>query len=234
MTDRRRRTRRWLPLAGLMATIIFVASFSIDGATRDGYDPMVAFVSLLLLGDGGWVQVVTFIVSGALLVVFARGLRETIAGAGGAAVAIGLAGVGLIVAGIFPPDPGQGYPPGAPAGIAAEYSWHAFVHVVGALLHFGGLPVACILMARRWFGSGEPRWAAYSLASGMVMLVLYAATSTSPGTAGLYPEAAGLLQRLSLLVGLAWVAALSIRFGPEQADDRADQDVAAPLESAGR
>jgi hypothetical protein len=234
VTARQRPTGRWLPLTGLAAAVLFVASFTIDGATRDGYDPSSAFVSLLLLGDRGWVQVVTFIVSGALLVVFARGLRETIAEAGGAAVAIGLAGVGLIVAGIFPPDAGQGYPPGAPAGIAAEYSWHAFVHVVGALLLFGGLPVACILMARRWFGSGERRWAPYSLVSGVSMLALYAATTTSPGTAGLFPEAAGLLQRIAVLVGLAWVAALSVSFTPEHGDDRADQDVAAPLESAGR
>ena len=95
-------------------------------------------VSLLSLTDRGWIQVVSFLASGVLIILFAVGLRRVLmtgVGATWGPIAIGAAGLGLVIAGVFPPDPSFGYPQGAPPGIERA-SAAAYVHVVGALLFF--------------------------------------------------------------------------------------------------
>ena len=61
--------------AGVVAPLLFTGVYLILGATRPGYEPLRHQVSLLSLGDGGWVQVTSFLVNGALLIVFAIALR---------------------------------------------------------------------------------------------------------------------------------------------------------------
>ena len=46
-----------------MGAIGFVIVFLVEGAVRSGYDPVRLVVSYLSLGDGGWVQVATFLVT---------------------------------------------------------------------------------------------------------------------------------------------------------------------------
>ena len=134
---------RMLLTGGVVGPVLFLAVFTVLGAIRPGYDPMRMFVSLLMLSDGGWVQVASFLMSGLLILGAAIGLRRVLTPGPGcrlAPIGVGLAGVGLIVAGIFPTDPVQGYPPGTPLGLPLTASWHAVLHVLGALLFFGGLP----------------------------------------------------------------------------------------------
>ena len=70
--DRRTIACLW---AGVAAPVLFTTVYLVEGATRLGYDPLRHQVSLLSLGDRGWVQILNFLVTGALLVVFAIGLR---------------------------------------------------------------------------------------------------------------------------------------------------------------
>lgn len=89
-----------LLLAGVAAPIVFVGSFLVQGAVRPGYDPLRHPVSALSLGPGGWVQMLTFWVTGALIIAFALGLRA--AGVGRATpILIAIVGLGLIGAGPF-------------------------------------------------------------------------------------------------------------------------------------
>jgi len=107
--------------AGVVAPPIFTVIYLVDGATRAGYDPMRHQVSLLSLGDRGWLQTLSFLVAGGLLVVFAIALRAWLgSGTGERAVpgGIAVAGAGLFLAGIFPTQPLFGYPPGTPEGMA--------------------------------------------------------------------------------------------------------------------
>jgi hypothetical membrane protein len=206
---------------GVLGPIVFVAVFTVLGAMTPGYDPMRQFVSLLSLSDLGWVQTASFLASGLLIVGAAAGLRRVLrAGTGSrwAPVAVGLAGLGLLIAGIFPTDPVQGYPPGTPLEMPSAASWHAGLHVFGALLFFAGLPLGAIVLARRFASNGERGWAVSSAASGLVMLVANAVTSAAPGTVGIVPDVAGLLQRVSIVSGLAWLALLSLRLLRELAE----------------
>jgi hypothetical protein len=44
------------------------------------------------------------------------------------------------------------------------------------------------------------------------MFVINASTGASPGTAGMFPDVAGLLQRIAIVLGLAWLALVSLQF----------------------
>jgi uncharacterized protein DUF998 len=61
---------------------------------------------------------------------------------------IGAYGLGLIMAGIFLPGPGLGFPPGAPAGMPSTISRHALLHGVGSFLAFVPLTAACLATTR--------------------------------------------------------------------------------------
>jgi hypothetical protein len=205
---------RTLLAGGIAGPILFIVAFTALGAVRSDYDPMRMFVSLLSLSDDGWPMTLTFLVSGGLVMAGAVGIRRVIQTGPGARwipISIGLAGLGLVVAGIFPTDPVQGYPPGAPTVMPSSASTRAYIHVAAALLIFLFVPVAALIAARRFRLDGQPGWAAWSAASGVVMLVANAVTSGSPGTAGLVPDVAGLLQRVSLIAGFVWLALFSLR-----------------------
>ena len=61
-------------VAGMTAPVLFVAVFTVEGWRRPGYSPLSMFVSELSLGPDGGVQIANFLVTGALVFVFGRGL----------------------------------------------------------------------------------------------------------------------------------------------------------------
>ncbi len=203
-------------LAGVIGPVIFVAVFLVGGATRNGYDPLRLAVSYLSLGDGGSIQVASFVVSGLLIIWFAVGLRRLLgdADAGGATsvpVAVGTAGTGLAIAGLFPTVPAFGFPPGTPDGFPANPPTLAYLHLLGAILFFGGMAAACLAFARAARSHGSATWAAYSIVSAVVVVAMFAASSADPKGHPFVPDVAGLLQRLSIVAGLAWMVLLAVR-----------------------
>src|SRR5260370_6809603 len=62
--------------AGVIGPLLFIVVFIVEGLTRPGYSAWRHYVSQLATGDGGWVQVVNFLVCGSLMVAFAIGLRH--------------------------------------------------------------------------------------------------------------------------------------------------------------
>src|SRR2546428_14086943 len=90
--------------AGVVGPLLFIAVFLIEGATRPGYNPWRMYVSQLGTGPGGWVQVVNFLVCGALGLAFAIGVCMAIAGTrglGGSPLLLGAFRVATWVVGIF-------------------------------------------------------------------------------------------------------------------------------------
>lgn len=174
---------------------------------RPGYDAMRHMVSQLATGPGAWVQVADFWACGVLLLAFALGLRMAIKGqrgAVGAPLLLGLVGVALVVAGAFTTDPALGYPPGA-AAVQTTQSW---IHGLAALAAFGLLGVAALVMA--WHSTAGPKaqgWRAYSIVVGALLLAYVAASFI-----GVVPDAVGgLVQRIAIIGGLAWVAMVAVR-----------------------
>lgn len=196
--------------SGAVGPLLFIVVFLVEGATRPDYSPLRDFVSSLSLGEGGWVQVASFLICGALVACFAIGLRRAlVAGKGStwAPILLGVFGLSLVGAGIFPTDPLLGYPPGAPTVTTV----HGALHILLSLFAFASLAAACFVLSRRFPGDPAWRgWAAYSVVTGILVVALFVATdvvSLSPD-----PTApAGLVQRVTIVVGWVWVALLALK-----------------------
>ena len=131
-----------------------------------------------------------------------------------------VAGLGLIASGLFAADPALGYPPGAPAGLPTDVSWHAGVHYLGALVVFLGLPTAMAIATQRAPVAATRIWAYYSLVSALIMVGGWLATFAFSGADGTL-AIAGLLQRIAVVGGFQWIVATA-------SIELAQADVAAP------
>jgi hypothetical membrane protein len=193
---------RLLLTCGALAGPLFTGVALIQVLTRDGFDLGRHPLSLLSLGDLGWVQTGNFIVGGLLSTAFAVGLRRSPepgwAGRWGPRLYGGF-GLGMIAGGVFPTDPSDGFPPGVPDGPA---SWHSLVHDVAAGIAVDLALVSCLLLARRFRGARQTGWAWYSLLTGIVGLAL-----------SWWPDQDGISVRLAVVVTLvlAWATALAVR-----------------------
>lgn len=204
---------RLLLACGAIGPLLFIIVFLIEGITRADYNPLRYPVSSLSIGALGWIQAANFLMVGLLLFAFAIGLRRMLKGSRGGTwgpILIGLAGIGLFGAGIFTTDPIYGYPPNAPL-LLAQYSLHGNLHNLFSVLLFLGLPVACFVFCRRFATSDERGWAIYSLLAGIGMLVMFVLAAIgfmqNPSLVGI----AGVFQRLSIIIGLTWIALVAIR-----------------------
>ncbi|WP_433414181.1 DUF998 domain-containing protein [Microtetraspora malaysiensis] len=80
-----------------------------------------------------------------------------------------------------------------------------------SLLVFAALAGACFVFARRFAGWGDRGWALYSAATGtLVVIGFFLSGQAFSQTEGLV-EIGGLLQRLTITVGWAWLALLAVR-----------------------
>lgn len=163
--DDRIRTRRLLDV-GLAAGPVLGLTWLVQGLVRDGYDFGRHPMSLLALGEGGWAQIASFVATGGLMLACAAGLRQTLTGDPGARWAPRLVtamGLGLIAAGVFPVDPGAGFPAGAPEG-APELSGHGIVHEISHLLVAAAWIALCFVLRSRFARRGDRGWARASVA----------------------------------------------------------------------
>jgi hypothetical protein len=173
---------RQLLTCGLVAGVLFIGVTTIQILTRPGFDLRRLAISVLALGDFGWVQISNFILSGLLTIAFAVGVRRTLKGSRAGTVApilIAANGLALIVAGGFTTDAGLGFPPGAPDIIPDPLSWHAQLHSFGFFLALISIVLASLVFARRFAGLRQWRWFAYCAitATAMPALVAYGMTN---------------------------------------------------------
>lgn len=195
--------------AGIVGPLLFIVVFLLEGLTRPGYSQWRHFVSQLATGDGGWMQVLNFLVCGTLVIAFAIGLRYAIRGTRGSIggpLLIGLFGLSLLVAGIFVTDPALGYPVGA----AQVHTVHGMIHGLAGLAAFTLLPAATFVMA--WHFAAEPgsrRWTLYSVAVGLLILACFISGNvlSAADASGSLPNApTGFVQRIAIIAGWTWLA----------------------------
>lgn len=200
---------RTLLACGAAAGPLYVAVAAIQALTREGFDVTRHAVSLLTLGDLGWIQIANFIVTGSLVVAGAVGLGRALGGGRGGTwgpILIGAYGVGLIGSGIFVPDAGFGFPPGTPPGPPAAFTTHGTLHFVVGGVAFLALIAACFVFARRFATSGERGWSAFSAATGVLFFAAFFAIAALPDWPG---ATVGL--GLAVVLVSAWLSALSLR-----------------------
>ncbi|HET7419052.1 MAG TPA: DUF998 domain-containing protein [Candidatus Dormibacteraeota bacterium] len=193
---------------GVLAGPLYVVVALVQAALRPGFDLLHDDVSLLANGAWGWVQVLNFVVTGACVAAFAVGAARALAGRPAGTWAprlLALYAVGLIAAGIFVADPMNGFPAGAPAGRPETISVHGLLHIAAAGVGFIGLVAACFVMARRFASERRRAWVAFSIITGVVFLVAFAAIASGSSSAvvvvGFWA---------ALLLAWSWMAAVAI------------------------
>jgi hypothetical membrane protein len=189
--------------AGVIAGPLFVATATLQILTRDGFDLRRHPISLLSVGEHGWINVTNFVLAGVLSIIFSIGLARVLTD--GPASRWGprfcaLFGVGLVIGGVFRADPALGFPVGAPEGVPAHLTTHAMIHAIAPPLSFLSLIAACLVIARRFAADGLRRAALLTRIVAAVCLVLSV------------PVGPGFSVRLFVSVALAfaWVAAYAV------------------------
>lgn len=184
--------------SGGFAGVVFCGVATYGILTRPGFDLQRHAVSNLSLGDGGWTMIAAFIVSGVFTLMCAVGLSHIIEeGRGRRALPIlfGLYGLGLVIAGIFPPPACCGFPVGTPDDQLPVMTTSAIVHSIAFMLAFGSLIIACFVAAARLPGAA----ALPSLAAGILMPLLVGlgmSNIMAPGVAFF----------IAAIVGWVWLA----------------------------
>lgn len=206
-----------LLMSGIAAAIVFPTAVAIQVAAREGFDLAVHPLSMLSLGDAGWIQITNFIVTSSLFLAFAVGLRRVLgSGRGGrwGPRLFGFYGLVVVAAGIFPVDPMLGFPPGTPEGLPETLSWHAILHNLTFVCAFLGLIIAIFVIARRFAAAKEWGFASFSIVTGLATPALIVVSQMQPDVAGY------ILFGTNMLVN-AWIVLLAMRFLAERRASRA-------------
>jgi hypothetical membrane protein len=206
LETRRDRLTDALLLCGAVWPPAFLAAVLVEGATRADYDPVRLPLSLLALTDAGWSQTLNFVLAGGLAIMFAAGMWRIVQRLPRTGVALlGLIGLGLVGAGVFPASPGGGYPPAVQPGPGGTD-----LHDVATLLVFGGL-VAAATVFGRWFArSGRGTWALASIITAVLVAGGFVLMATAFSSRNDLSPVGGLIQRITVLIGWTWLTMLAL------------------------
>ncbi|HVX44046.1 MAG TPA: DUF998 domain-containing protein [Mycobacteriales bacterium] len=199
---------------GIIAGPFYLAFGLILALTRNGFALARDELSLLLLGDHGWLQWLNLALSAVMTVVAAAGLLRTPGWPRTAAAAVGVYGACLLLAAVFPPDATDDFPPGAGGG---DVTAPGVLHLVFGALGFVSIGVAAVIanswLARR--GSPGPKW---SRNAGLVIILAF----VSGGALSNHSSGVALIW-VTVVLTWAWLAAIAINAY------RAVPDPAAPV-----
>ncbi|WP_226531374.1 DUF998 domain-containing protein [Microbacterium paraoxydans] len=198
--QRRSSTRRLLLFAALAGPVFYLSS-TIQATAREGFDIRIHPLSQLATGSLGWVQMLTFAVAGLGGIAFAiayRRVRPEGIGLRLVPIFVGVFGTAFLLAGLFPMDPQNGFPVGAPEGVVTM-SWHSIVHTSAAALSFLALAGAAITLLIREI---RARRVAAAIGHGAVALVLLMPMS---------PTESSIQIAITGAVAFGWVSVMALR-----------------------
>ena len=199
---------RALLLAGVISGPVFVLITAVQVISREGFDLGRHGISLLSLGDHGWIQIVNFLLAGTLSIAFAVGVFRALRpgfGSISAPLLIAGYGLGLMVTGVFLVDAGVGFPPGTPAGVPAELSWHGAVHAAAPPVSFGLIVGVCVVLSLRFARRRRWGWCVYCALTGVMSLSLI----FWPGAGGSVRSAA------AVVITSVWITAIAVELMAE-------------------
>ena len=190
--------------AGILAPIIFVKSFLIEGWLRPGYDPLSMYVSALSLGSRGWTQISNLLIFGALLFVFTRGIAAEFPD--GKASRGGLILLTIIAAGYFLSGPFVMDPMNTPLDQATV---HGTIHGILGGIVFLLMPISIFVYWRRF--RIDPQWQSiqgWTLVLGIICAaadILFTVVSKSPSLQITFVDWFGLIQRSVIVPFMVWI-----------------------------
>ena len=144
--------------AGSVAGPFFIAVSLLQAFTREGFDWIRHPASLLSLGDLGFIQIANFVITGALFIAFAIGIKRVLTTGVGRKWLSPLfivVGIAFILGGVFVADPAFGFPPGTPEGMPKTMSWHSLIHGFAPVIGSLAITAALLIFARRLWKQGR-------------------------------------------------------------------------------
>lgn len=169
-----------------------------------GFDLSRHALSLLLLGGFGWIQAVNLCLSGLMVLAASVGFWRLMPRRANvwAGIFLGLYGVSLFAAAIFPPDPMGGFPVGGTDATTASVS--GLLHLVAGAIGFVSLAVAAVIIGA-WFRRVGRRGAAVTswIAAAVIVFGFMGGAALA-----MVPVGIGLLW-LAVVAGWAWLAVAS-------------------------
>jgi len=193
-----------LALAGIVGPISFTTLVVLQGLLLPDYSHVRLPISALAAWPTGWIQNVNFYIAGVLTIAFAvalhHGVQRTRRAGAGVAL-LGLGGLGLVWAGIFPWKMVDGVPT------------ETAPHVIGAVTVFTATGLGLIVFSRRMIA--DPRWrdlATYTMVTGIAVLLLFVVVGLFAIDDGAPLHAwAGLLQRVLCAVWFTCLIVVALR-----------------------
>jgi hypothetical protein len=198
-------------LAGLIAPIVFIGIFTMEGWLRPGYSAFEMYISALSLGSGGFIQIANFLVFGLLFLLFARTLaseykKRSVSRAGPTLLTI--FALCLFFSGPFVMDP-MGTPP-------AQISVHGTIHGILGGIAFLLMPTSCFVFLRRFRqNSSWNSFAPFTLLMSILLsatLALFIFSTKFPIGQNIFHSWFGLIQRMVLIPYMFWLFTFALAF----------------------
>jgi hypothetical protein len=203
-----RRISTW---AGIIAPLLFVSVFTIEGLLRPGYNPMSMYISALSLGSRGWIQIINFIMLGLLLALFTFSLsKEFQTGKASRSGIIALYVLALLffISGPFVMDPAN-----TPA---TQLSIHGLIHGLSGGIVFLLMPITILIFMRRILTDNTCKsFRIWTILLGIIEVlgvIVFTYVSKIPLVTNPFLDLLGLFQRIALIPFMLWL----FLFGIEQ------------------
>jgi hypothetical membrane protein len=188
---------------GVVAGPFYVIVSLVLALTRPGFVLSQHALSLLTLGDGGWMQRTNLVLTGVMVAVAGLGMTRAIRNGRGLAMGVLCAfdGLALMLSAVFLPDPVTGFPPGSEGG---HFSTSGVLHLLFGALGFVAIAAAAWACAGWGRDEGLPGLARASRLLAICVLVGFiggaALATNTVGVAFLW---------ISVLAQFAWLALAS-------------------------
>jgi len=186
----------WGVVAGPFYVVVGLAL----ALTRPGFDLTRHPLSVLMLGEHGWMQRANLVLAAVMVLAAACGVLRTVRNGRGLAMATltGVYGACMILSAGFRPDPVSGFPAGSEARMVTT---SGILHLVFGAVGFLALAGAAFAYGRWCFAAGERSRSRLGTVCGTVVLLGFA------GGAVLAQSVAGVgLLWLAVLAGWLWIA----------------------------
>ena len=196
-------TKKIAAWAGMLGPALFTISFTVNGFLQPGYEPARRYISELSIGPHGWIQIVSFMLLGICLILFALGLRASFPRHKASSVLFMVIAVCYFFSGPFVTDP--------MAMFDNQQTLHGTVHGILGAIVFSLSAASCFVLWRRF--RADENWkslSAFSLAAGIAMAVLIVLMKIGQLRAGPLADYAGVVQRCCLVTSYVWIFAISL------------------------
>ena len=197
-------------MLGAVAGPFFCALVVGQALTRKGFKLTHHPLSLLAVGEGGWVQTANFVFGGLAVAAAGLGLSRR-AERPFLAWLLAIYGLGMIVAAAFPSPPSMNFPPGSvtPTTMSTSAQLHGLGFAMAQISILGAMLVMAVAYRRT-----DKGWSLLSLTAATISPVLIASGFASEAWRGLFFFS-------TVVVTLGWLTLLCLRYlVPDQISGR--------------